>query len=464
MKHLHFIGICGTFMGNLALLARELGFKVTGSDFNSYPPMSDMLQRQGITCANGYRAENLTPKPDMVLVGNTISRTNPEVDATLNGRIKYNSGPQWLYENILHERKVVTVAGTHGKTTTSSMIAWIFQFAGLQPGYLIGGVAQNFANSSQVGAGEWFVVEGDEYDTAYFDKRSKFIHYRPFLATCLNLEFDHADIFQSIEDIERQFQYFVRTLPSSGKLIANLDDPRIQKIVTLSPWANSVSFSVSGDSAADWRINAPSSDYKEFEIHSNSHGSGTLHWQIPGRHNAENALAAVATAACAGVPIDTSIKALQEFIPVRRRLEFLGEFDSVRIYDDFAHHPTAIRTSIAAIRNSERPRRLVAIFEPRSNTMRMGIHGDKLVEAFDDADLVYMYRGPGVKWEPDAGRSSFACHDSTTSLLDSLSAELDHGDCVLIMSNGGFDNLQSRLMNALAQRETYSSRYHSEQK
>ncbi len=454
MKRLHVIGICGTFMGNLALLARELGHQITGSDFNSYPPMSDMLREQGIDCINGYRAENLDANPDLVLIGNTISRTNPEIDAVLNRGLKYNSGPQWLYENILHRKKVVAVAGTHGKSTTSSMIAWIMQYAGRKPGYLIGGVPQNFNDSARIGDGEWFVVEGDEYDTAYFDKRSKFIHYRPLLATCLNLEFDHADIFDSIKDIERQFQYFVRTLPSKGRIIANLDDERIRKIVELSPWVKAVNFSISGQADAEWRVTNPSDDYKEFEILSKEHAPQKMTWQIPGRHNAENALAAIATAVCAKIDPATAIEALQSFIPVRRRLEFLGNIDSIRIYDDFAHHPTAIRSTLRAIKSSECPNRLIAVFEPRSNTMRMGFHGDKLTEAFNDADRIYMYRGPGVQWEPDCANERFAVFDSTQSIVDSLVTELASGDCVLFMSNGGFENIQARLKNHLANRHS----------
>lgn len=451
MKHLHIIGICGTFMGNLALLARDLGFHVTGSDLNAYPPMSDLLRECGIEFFEGYRAENLSSNPDVVLVGNTISRTNPEVDAMLNAGVEYSSGPQWLYENLLHKRKVITVAGTHGKSTTSSMVAWILDFAGLEPGYLIGGVPQNFAHSSRIGESEWFVVEGDEYDTAYFDKRSKFIHYRPVIATCLNLEFDHADIFDSIEDVERQFQYFIRTLPSSGRMIANFDDERLRDIARLSPWASVDSFSFTGHRNADWYLDSQTEDYKRFQIHSRTHGNAEVSWNIPGQHNAMNALAAVATASFAGVSMGTAVEALQKFKAVKRRLEFLGEFNGVKIYDDFAHHPTAIRASVDAVSKAERPKRMVAVFEPRSNTMRMGKHGDKLAEAFRLADEVHMYRAPNVKWElggPEDDR--FRNYSSIESLLNALTAELSSGDCVLIMSNGGFNDLQNRLADRLS--------------
>ncbi len=450
MKHIHIIGVCGTFMGNLALIARELGHKVTGSDLNAYPPMSEVLGNQDITCFEGYRAENLDQNPDLVLVGNTIGRLNPEVDAMLDKRINYTSGPQWLYENLLVDRKVVTVAGTHGKTTTSSMIAWILNYAKIDCGFLIGGVPQNFQTSSRIGSGEWFVVEGDEYDTAYFDKRSKFIHYRPYIATCLNLQFDHADIFNSIEDIEQQFKYFLRILPSSGYLIANWDDPRIVEVSNSSPWANIVSFSVVGNRYADWYIDSQTDDYLEFRIHSSVHGNGSLKWKVPGRHNAANALAALATTTSAGVELKIALEALQSFKPVKRRLEFLGEFASIRVYDDFAHHPTAIRASIDAISKAERPKRLVAVFEPRSNTMRMGVHGQSLIDAFEAADLTYMYRAPNVEWSPNTSNKTFHTHESVETLLEALLNELRSGDCVLIMSNGGFNNLHSRLTRGLA--------------
>ena len=450
MKHLHIVGICGTFMGNLALLARELGFRVSGSDLNAYPPMSDMLNEQEIEVATGYHPDNLKDRPDLIVVGNTISRANPEVNAMLDLGIDYTSGPQWLYEQVLRNRKVAAVAGTHGKTTTSSMLAWILEYAGLNPGFLIGGIPRNFENSSRIGSGDWFIVEGDEYDTAYFDKRPKFIHYRPQVATLLNLEYDHADIFDSIEDIERQFEYFIRTLPSSGRIIANFDEERLQNTVARSSMAPVDRFSISGNRDADWYIDSQTDDYSKFDIHSTVHGTTIVQWKVPGRHNAANAIAAVATACHIGVDTKVAIDALRQFKPVKRRLEFLEEVGGIRIFDDFAHHPTAIRASIDAIHKSESPKRLIAVFEPRSNTMRMGVHGDQLIEAFEVADCVYMYRAPNVEWTVEkTARNNFFVHDSVASLLGALTAELTTADTVLIMSNGGFNDLQSKLIENL---------------
>ncbi len=450
MKHIHIIGICGTFMGNLALLARDLGFQVSGSDLNAYPPMSTMLAEQKIDVSTGYHPDNLNHQPDLVLVGNTISRSNPEVDAMLDRGMYYTSGPQWMYENVLRDRKVIAVAGTHGKTTTTSMIAWMLDYAGLSPGYLIGGVAQNFSDAARIGDGEWFVIESDEYDTAYFDKRSKFVHYRPRIAALLNLEFDHADIFNSIEDIERQFEYFIRTLPSSGRTIANFDDTRLGEVINRSSVSPIVNFSTSGNREADWYVDSQSEDYLHSHIHSSVHGSVDLNWNIPGQHNTANALAAIATVCEIGVNVETAIEALCHFKPVKRRLELLAEVNGIKIYDDFAHHPTAILASIDAVSKIDHPKRVIAIFEPRSNTMRMGIHGQNLVDAFNLADQVYMYRAPNVVWnDKDLDRDDFFIFDSVESLLASVSRELTSGDTVLVMSNGGFENLQNRLIEQL---------------
>ena len=452
-EHLHFVGICGTFMGNLALLARELGFRVSGSDLNAYPPMSELLDSQGIEFATGYHPDNLKDHPDVVVVGNTISRTNPEVDAMLDLDLNYTSGPQWLYNYVLRGRKVVAVAGTHGKTTTTSMLAWILEYARMSPGYLIGGVAQNSDTAASVGKGEWFVIEGDEYDTAYFDKRPKFIHYRPKIATLLNLEFDHADIFNSVEEIETQFGYFIRTLPSSGRIITNFDDERLQKTVTRSAVSPVLNFSVSGNRDADWYTDSQTEDYLHSKFHSKVHGTVELSWEIPGWHNTANALAAIATACQIGVDAQVAVAALHQFKPVRRRLQFLDKVGDIQVFDDFAHHPTAIQASIEAIYHYTRPNRLIAVFEPRSNTMRMGVHGDKLVDCFELADRVYMYRAPNVVWNiENPSHENFYIYDSVNSLLDDLLRKLSAGDVVLIMSNGGFDNLQTRLVTGLKEK------------
>ncbi len=453
MTHLHIIGICGTFMGNLALLARELGYRVTGSDLNAYPPMSELLKQQNIDVATGYHPDNLTSRPDLVIVGNTISRSNPEVDRMLDLGIEYTSGPQWLYENVLRNKKVIVVAGTHGKTTTTSMIAWMLEHAGFNPGYLIGGVSRNLDAAARVGEGEWFVVEGDEYDTAYFDKRSKFIHYRSHLAVLLNLEFDHADIFNSIEDIERQFENYIQTLPSSGCVVANFDEEHLQATVAKSAVSRIVKFSISGNRDADWYADSQTDDYRNLMIHSRLHGTVELNWDVPGRHNAANALSAIAAVCNIGMNIDDAVSALKEFKPVRRRLEFLGSVGGVQVIDDFAHHPTAISASIDAVAKSAKPKRLIAVFEPRSNTMRMGVHGEKLFRAFNLADKVFMYRPPNVDWKVSKSAKNFRVHSSVNSLLEALVDELKSGDTVLVMSNGGFDNLQRRLLDSLREKE-----------
>lgn len=438
-------------MGNLALLARELGYRVSGSDLNAYPPMSDLLAKQNIEVATGYHPDNLKDRPDLVVVGNTISRSNPEIDAMLNLGIEYISGPQWLSENILRNKKVIVVAGTHGKTTTTSMVAWILDYAGFNPGYLIGGVSQNFDAAAKLGTGEWFVVEGDEYDTAYFDKRSKFVHYRPYHAVLLNLEFDHADIFNSIDDIRQQFQHFIQLQPSSGSVIANLDENYLQQTIADSVFSPIVQFSISGNRDADWYADSQTDDYRNLMFHSRLHGTVELSWDVPGRHNAANALAAIATVCGVGVDLNVAIDALKEFKPVKRRLEFLGNLNGVQIFDDFAHHPTAIRSAIDAVSNLTSPKRVIAVFEPRSNSMRMGVHGTKLFEAFEVADKVFMYRPPNVIWEVPESIQNFVVHNSVNTLLDNLVQEVRTGDCVLIMSNGGFDNLQKRLVAALTQ-------------
>lgn len=441
-------------MGNLALLARELGFHVTGSDSNAYPPMRDLLRDQNIPCATHYSGDNLSPVPDTVLVGNTISRTNPEVEALLNLGIHYTSGAQWLCENVLINKKVICVAGTHGKSTTSSMISWILEYAGLNPGYLVGGVPQNFQISSRIGTGEWFVVEGDEYDTAFFDKRSKFVHYRPLVALLLNLEFDHADIFDSIEEIETQFQYFLRTVPSSGHLIVNSESERLMDITSRISWTPVNTFSAAGNRNSDFYISENTEDYQRFKISSLSHGSRNIEWNVPGQHNAANALAAISGALCVGVEFDKAVEAIQNYIPVKRRLELLSDAQNIRIYDDFAHHPTAMKSSLDAVSKSDHPSRLIAVFEPRSNTMRMGIHGDAaLFDALEMADLIYMYRAPNVHWNPQSDRKGFFIYESVDILLDDLVGELSAGDSVIIMSNGDFNELHHRLIREIESRE-----------
>ena len=452
--HVHILGICGTFMGGVAVIARELGYEVSGSDSHVYPPMSTLLEARGMTIMEGYRSVHLQPHPDCVIVGNAMSRGNPAVEYMLNARIPYASGPQWLADNLLRDRRVLAVAGTHGKTTTTSLLAWILDHAGLEPGFLIGGVTENFGSSARLGASPWFVIEADEYDTAFFDKRSKFVHYRPQVAVLNNLEYDHADIFPDIEAIRRQFHHLVRTIPGNGLIVTPHGDPELTDVLQRGCWTPCVTFGTTADS--NWRARPLSADWRQFEVHEGGLMIGVADGSLVGRHNAMNALAAIAAARAAGVDPRTAIGALAQFRSVKRRLEKLAEIDGVSVYDDFSHHPTAIRLTIEALRACIGPARLVAVLEPRSNTMKLGVHRDELAPALREADAVVFLQPENLPWDLGAATAALGerrhTYHTVAAIVEHLSGTARRGDHVLIMSNGDFGDLHHRLIDALAAR------------
>jgi len=438
-------------MGGLALLARRLGYQVAGSDANVYPPMSTQLQAAGIELMEGYEPAHLHPAPDLVVVGNAMSRGNPAVEYMLDAGLRYTSGPQWLADYALAQRWVLAVAGTHGKTTTSGMLAWILESAGLSPGFLIGGVPANFGSSARLGESRFFVVEADEYDTAFFDKRSKFLHYRPRTLVLNNLEFDHADIFDDLGMIQRQFHHLVRTLPGSGRLIVPARDPALTEVLQMGVWTPVETFSLSGEAA--WQAKPLSPDFSRCEVICEGEAVGILDWALHGRHNASNALAALAAARHAGVAPAQGIRALAEFRNVKRRMELRGEVAGIRVYDDFAHHPTAIRLTLDGLRRRVGSARIIAILEPRSNTMRLGVHTERLADSLAAADRVLLYAGSGLSWEPREALASLGeraqVFSSVAAIVDSVCALAQSGDHILVMSNGGFEGIHQRLLDAL---------------
>ncbi|MEJ2591877.1 MAG: UDP-N-acetylmuramate:L-alanyl-gamma-D-glutamyl-meso-diaminopimelate ligase [Candidatus Thiodiazotropha sp.] len=449
--HLHILGICGTFMGGIALLARALGHQVSGSDANVYPPMSTQLERAGIRLMEGYSAEHLQPAPDLVVVGNAMSRGNPAVEYMLNRGLRYTSGPQWLAEQVLQERWVLAVAGTHGKTTTAAMLAWLLEAAGLKPGFLIGGVPENFGSSARLGDAPFFVVEADEYDTAFFDKRSKFVHYRPRTLIMNNLEFDHADIFDDLAMIQRQFHHLVRTVPSEGLIVAPLYDGNLGEVLDMGCWTPLEYFDPAIE--AGWHAENASADGSAFDVVCNGERQGRVEWDLIGRHNMANALAALAAARHAGVPPDVAIRALKEFRNVKRRMELRGEVAGVRIYDDFAHHPTAIETTLEGLRSQVGKARIIALLEPRSNTMKLGVHAQQMADALRAADRVMVFRPSDLEWDlagalaPLGGKAEI--FTDTATLIERVSELAAPGDHLLVMSNGGFEGLHQRLLDAL---------------
>ena len=445
----HILGICGTFMGGVALLARELGYEVTGSDVNVYPPMSTMLEAAGISVVEGYSSEHLKPAPDLVVIGNALSRGNEAVEHVLDHQIPYLSGPQWLGEHLLQGRHVAAISGTHGKTTTSSMLTWIFECEGLNPGFLIGGVPFGFEGSARLGEGP-FVVEADEYDSAFFDKRSKFIHYKPQTLVVNNLEFDHADIFPDLNAIQTQFHHLVRCIPSSGHIIASKGDA-IDEVLNRGCWTP-VSRLDTG-SPGDWSVQARDNHFGKFEISSPPGDSASITWGLIGRHNAENALAAVAAAHDIGVSVKDACEALCRFEGVKRRLELLGTPNEIAVYDDFAHHPTAVKTTLDGLRRAAGKRRVVAVIEIRSNTMKRGTHKEELVPATEHADLVFWFEPEGLDWSMIETTSELNGHfvfRDTNQLHDALVGQLHSGDHVVIMSNGSFSGLHRQLLQSLS--------------
>jgi UDP-N-acetylmuramate: L-alanyl-gamma-D-glutamyl-meso-diaminopimelate ligase len=456
-QHLHILGICGTFMGGLAQLAAARGFRVTGSDSNVYPPMSTQLEAAGIGLMEGYAPAHLDPAPDLVVIGNALSRGNPVVEAVLARGLDYCSGPEWLAREVLRGRRVLGVAGTHGKTTTSSLLAWILEDAGLSPGFLIGGVPGNFGVSAREGAGDCFVVEADEYDTAFFDKRSKFVHYRPKTLVLGNLEFDHADIFPDLAAIQRQFYHLVRCVPGNGRILRPADSAALDAVEAMGCWTPVERWSLAGPgeepAAADWQGRMETADGTRLSLRGPAGEAGTADWVLPGRHNANNALAAVAAAAHAGVAPERALAALARFRGVKRRLELLGEVAGVTLYDDFAHHPTAIAATLGALRARGCTGRVLALVEPRSNTMRMGKHRQALAASVADADRVYWYQPPGMDWSledvADAGTAPASVCDDVERLVATVVGEAQQGDQIVIMSNGSFAGIHQRLLGAL---------------
>jgi len=452
--HIHILGACGTFMGGLALLARRAGHKVTGQDQHTYPPMSTQLAAEGIELWQGYDSGHLEPTPDLVLIGNALSRGNPAVEEVLNSGIPYTSGPRWLGENYLRGKKVLAVAGTHGKTSTASMLAWVLERDGRQPGFLIGGVPINFGLSARDGK-SLFVVEADEYDTAFFDKRAKFVHYRPNVAILNNLEFDHADIYEDLKAIQTQFHHLVRTIPGNGTIISNGRDARLESVLEKGCWSRLERFS--DDPEADWRVELLSPDGSKLGFFRRDQSLGTLSWNQCGRHNAMNACAALAAAAAAGVEPESALEALSDYRGVKRRLELITEVDDIRVYDDFAHHPTAIRLTLEGLRRSVGNARLLVALEPRSNTMRAGVHIGELGPALIAADHVWLMAGDAIDWNPHEalaplegrGRVVTRSDDLLEQILDAVRP----GDHVVFMSNGGFEAVPARFCAALNKNE-----------
>jgi UDP-N-acetylmuramate: L-alanyl-gamma-D-glutamyl-meso-diaminopimelate ligase len=447
---IHILGICGTFMGGIALLARELGHEVSGSDANVYPPMSTQLMEQGITLIEGYELSQLEPAPDLVIIGNAMTRGNPCVEHILNHGLRYTSGPQWLSENVLQGRHVLAVSGTHGKTTATSMLAWTLEAEGLNPGFLVGGIPENFGVSARLGGHEYFVIEADEYDTAFFDKRSKFVHYRPKTLIINNIEFDHADIFADLAAIRREFHHLVRIVPNHGLIIALEGDPEIVKVLQMGCWTPVEHF---GGENSRWQARPLQDDYSEFEILLDNQPGGIMRWDLIGQHNANNALAVAAAAGHVGITAGEVCEAMASFKSVKRRLQLLGVVNDITLYDDFAHHPTAIRVTLNALRSKVGKHKIIAIMEPRSNTMRMGVHGDALAKSFSEADHVIFYQPENINWDLKQQTTSLGSKREIFSDIDNIVENVDKtakpGDHIVFMSNGGFGGIQQKLLKKL---------------
>ena len=450
--HVHILGICGTFMGGLALLARDSGYRVSGSDANVYPPMSTQLIESGIAVTDGYDADQLQPAPDCVVVGNALSRGNAAIESMLNRHLHYTSGPEWLGQHILKDRWVLAVAGTHGKTSTASMLAWILEQAGLAPGFLIGGVPVNFGLSARLGEGRYFVVEADEYDSAFFDKRSKFVHYRPDTLVINNLEYDHADIFADLAEIETQFHHLIRCIPGDGAIIRGEGDA-IDRVLARGVWsAVSTVTAASAATTAGWSWRSGPAPENVFTITTPDGQAYPLRWPLIGAHNAANATAAVAAAAQVGVDPADAVNALASFAGIKRRLELLGAPHNIAVFDDFAHHPTAIAATLSAMRAEQSSGKLIALVEPRSNTMRLGKYRAELGAAAQEADHVIWFEPPGLDWNLSAALDAYE-HQEVMSDIDALlnrALALAHpGDKIVVMSNGGFQGLHTRLIATL---------------
>src|SRR6202162_1925754 len=452
--HIYILGICGSFMGGIAALARAAGHRVTGSDREVYPPMSTQLEALGIELVEGYEVGQLDLTPDLIVIGNVMSRGMPVVEAVLERSLPYTSGPEWLASAVLRNLWVLAVAGTHGKTSTSSMLAWILEGAGLAPGFLIGGIPRNFDHSARLGAAPFFVIEADEYDTAFFDKRAKFVHYRPRTLILNNLEYDHADIYPDLAAIERQFQHLLRTVPGGGRILCNGTDASLDRVLAAGCWTPVERFARAGRAAApgtdiQWSAAvAADGDYSRFEVLFEGRSLGTVNWSSIGAHNADNALAALAAARHVGVPIERGIEALNRFLGVARRMQLRGTVAGVHIYDDFAHHPTAIQTTLDGLRRRVGHDRIIAVLEPRSHTMRLGVHQQSLAQSLTRADEIWLYAPPSIGWDGRGARAPLGARAHVMTdfeqLLERLSRDLRRGDHVLIMSNGGFGGLHER--------------------
>jgi UDP-N-acetylmuramate: L-alanyl-gamma-D-glutamyl-meso-diaminopimelate ligase len=448
--HLHILGICGTFMGGIAAIAKAAGYRVTGCDANVYPPMSEQLRSLGIELTEGFGADQVALRPDVWVVGNVVTRGNPLMEAILDAGERYVSGPQWFADEVLRGKHVLAVSGTHGKTTVTAMLTWILERAGLAPGFLIGGVPSDFPVSARLTSSPYFVIEADEYDTAFFDKRSKFIHYRPRTAILNNIEFDHADIFDDLVAIERQFHHFVRTVPKSGKVVANGADESVKRVLAMGCWTPVDAFGV----RTGWEAGEPDAA-GAFDVALAGSPLGRVRWSLLGTHNRMNALAALAAARHVGVDPAAGIEALGTFGGVRRRMQIRGEARGVTVYDDFAHHPTAIRTTLEGLRQRVGGARIFAVLEPRSNTMKRGVMKDALPPSLAQADRVYIYTA-GLGWD---ARSLFAllgprarCEEDLEPLIAAVAAEARAGDHVLVMSNGGFGGIHDKLLDRLSAR------------
>ena len=454
--HLHILGICGTFMGSLAQLAKAQGHKVTGSDQGIYPPMSDQLEQAGIEVIAGFDAAQLDPAPDCVIIGNAMSRGNPAVEYVLDRGLPYMSGPDWMGKYLLADKWVMAVAGTHGKTTTSSMLAWLLEFGGMNPSYLIGGVPENFSTSARLTDSNFFIIEADEYDTAFFDKRSKFVHYHPRTLVMNNLEFDHADIFDDLAAIERQFHHLVRTVPSTGQIIYPGDNEALQRVITQGCWSEQVLINPVADGANGWTAKAVLADFSQFNVYHQGQLACEVTWSLSGEHNMYNALAAIIAARHVGIEPKTAAEALAQFQSVKRRMELVGEIEGIRIYDDFAHHPTAIKLTLSGAKAGQkvqqREGRLIAVLEPRSNTMKLGEHKAKLAASVEDADHTYWLEPEGLSWsltEAVSNMKSQQVFNTVEALEQQLLIDIQAGDDVVMMSNGSFSGIHRSLLGKL---------------
>ncbi|MFP1812423.1 UDP-N-acetylmuramate:L-alanyl-gamma-D-glutamyl-meso-diaminopimelate ligase [Lonsdalea quercina] len=455
---IHILGICGTFMGGLALLARSLGHQVTGSDANVYPPMSTLLEEQGITLIEGYDPSQLEPQPDLVIIGNAMSRGNPCVEAVLERNIPYVSGPQWLHDYVLRERWVIAVAGTHGKTTTAGMVTWILEACGYNPGFVIGGVPGNFDVSARLGDSPFFVVEADEYDCAFFDKRSKFVHYCPRTLILNNLEFDHADIFDDLKAIQKQFHHLVRLVPGTGRILVPCNDQPLKQVMAMGFWSEQ---ELVGDDGI-WKAKKSVPDSSIFQVYLNDELVGEVEWSLVGEHNMHNGLMAIAAARHVGVPPAEACRALGHFINARRRLEQRGTANGITVYDDFAHHPTAILATLAALRSKVGgTARILAVLEPRSNTMKLGHCKTELAPSLGRADEVFLFQPQHISWQ--VAEVAEACVQPThwsadiDTLVDMVAKTAQPGDHVLVMSNGGFGNIHEKLLETFQKQEQAKS-------